>query len=193
MNNLKLFIFVILLGGLTAGLIRGMDIITKDRIKNNKNYEWKAAMLDHHGLSTGVGVYTALFDETFTYENEELDPIDRVYRHKELGTYSFFFTGNGLWGEINGVITLESDKLTILKITVLNQQETPGLGGVVSTRKYLDNYVGVKFDPNISLSKPDNTSDPETQVDQITGATGTSNRFITILNDVYLLKMGDQL
>ncbi|MDD2575714.1 MAG: FMN-binding protein [Acholeplasmataceae bacterium] len=193
MKNLKLFIFVILLGGLTAGLIQGMDIITADRIKNNKNYEWKAAMLDHHGLSTGVGVYIELFDETFTSLDEEPDPINRVYRHKSLGTYSFFFTGNGLWGEINGVITLESDKITILKVTVLNQQETPGLGGVVSTREYLDNYVGVKFDPNISLSKPDNTSDPETQVDQITGATGTSNRFISILNNAYLLKMGDQI
>jgi len=193
MKNLKLFIFVILLGGLTAGLIQGMDIITADRIKNNKNYEWKAAMLDHHGLSTGVGVYIELFDETFTSLDEEPDPINRVYRHKTLGTYSFFFTGNGLWGEINGVITLESDKITILKVTVLNQQETPGLGGVVSTREYLDNYVGVKFDPNISLSKPDNTSDPETQVDQITGATGTSNRFISILNNAYLLKMGDQI
>ncbi|MFA7515194.1 MAG: FMN-binding protein [Bacilli bacterium] len=193
MKTLKLFIFVVVLGGLTAGLITGMDVLTAERIKENANYEWKSAMLEHHGLSTGVNVYADLFEETFTTNDTDKLPRERVYRHKELGTYSFYFSGGGIWGEINGVITLDNDGITIIKVTVLNQQETPGLGGLVSTRDYLDNYVGKKFNPTLTLLKPNSGLDPATEVDQITGATGTSNRFILMLNTIYQEKMGDLL
>jgi len=181
---------MIILGSLTAGLITGMDVLTKDRISENANYEWKSAMLNHHGISSTVTDTAALFDESFVTLDETSDPREQVYRHKETNTYSYFFTGSGLWGEINGVITLESDGKTILKVTVLNQQETPGLGGLVSTRKYLDLYEGKKFDPILSLYDPDLSLDLSVQVDQITGATGTSNKFIELMNANYENKMG---
>lgn len=192
-DSMKSFIFMIVLGVLTAGLITGVDALTKNRILRNSNYEWKSAMLNHHGVSSTVENHASIFDENFSVEVEASTPREVVYKHKTEGTYSYFFTGSGLWGEINGVITLESDLKTIVKITVLNQQETPGLGGLVSTRKYLNNYVGKKFDPSLALSDPDLSLDKAVQVDQITGATGTSRRFILLLNDNYEIKMGGLL
>src|SRR5690554_2658136 len=185
-NILQTFIFIIVLGGFSAGLIFGMDVLTKERIAENANYEWKSAILDHHGLSFNLMTYAETFENEFIKEIETENERDSLFRHKDEDTYSYYFFGGAVWGEINGVITLDSDGITIIKITVLNQQETPGLGGIVAERDYLNNFVGKKFDPVLNLPPPstENLSD-DVIVDQITGATNTSLRFIIILNNFY--------
>lgn len=183
---LKTFIFIVVMGGFSAGLIFGMDVLTKERIAENANYEWKSAILNHHGLNSSLATYNQTFENEFTKEFETENERDSLFRHKDEDTYSYYFFGGAVWGEINGVITLESDGITIIKITVLNQQETPGLGGVVAERDYLNNFVGKKFDPVLNLLPPttENLSE-DVIVDQITGATNTSLRFIIMLNNFY--------
>lgn len=188
-NTLKLLLFMVFMGSITAGLIIGMDALTADRIAENAAYEWKSSMLDHNNHAATVNNYNDLFDENFTALNEHEDEREIVYIHNTLNTINYSFKGGGVWGDIDGIVTLESDLVTIVKITVLNQDETPGLGGVVATREYLDNYVGKKMLPELSLVVPDGSLDPENQVDQITGATGTSTRFIIMLNAVYQKKV----
>lgn len=182
--------FMIILAVVTAGLISGMDKLTAKRIEENANFEWKSAILTHNEISHSVTDYVALFDQNFEAIDNVENPRDRVYRNKTTGTYNFYYTGGGVWGEINGVITLESDGKTIVTISVLNQSETPGLGALVATRDYLNKYVGKQFSDALSLVNTVENADPNAEVDAITGATGTSRRFIVILNDVYQAKMG---
>jgi len=193
-NTLKLVFFVLIMGSITAGLINGMDLLTAQRIEDNANFEWKSAILDHHDISFTLTNHATIFEETFDPFDDAENENDRdaVYIHNSLNTYSYYFFGGGIWGEINGIVTLEDDGITVRKITVLNNDETPGLGAIVATREYLNNYVGKQFNPRLSLVLVDGL-DEDSVVDQITGATGTSNRFINILNEVYQEKMANVL
>jgi Na+-transporting NADH:ubiquinone oxidoreductase subunit C len=181
-QNLKLIIFIILLGLVTSGLLLGANALTQDRIELNREAKLKAAVLDG-------------FDVEYTFANIHDIYDDQVniilldgytfYQDEVTNRVSYQFEGSGLWGPIIGIITLESDFETIVRITILQQEETPGLGGVVAERPYLENFVGKKMTPSLDITKEGATQDFE--VDAITGATGTSNAFEIILNTNYVI------
>jgi len=106
------------------------------------------------------------------------------YESTKTSNVSYQFVGNGLWGPIKGMITLDSSFTTIIEISILEHEETPGLGGIVAERDYLDSFVGKEFNPTILISKTANTS-LVNEIDSITGATVTSNAFMNILNNTY--------
>ena len=180
-NQIKLFAFVIVLGLVTSLLLLGMDRITRDRIALNQEALLKSSILDANQVSYNFTNIHDIFDD-------EVEVIEKdglvFYVHQTSGNVSYKFSGGGIWGPIEGMITLQSDFETIVRITVLQQEETPGLGGVVAEERYLRTFVGKKMTPEIIITK---TADPtqDNEVDAITGATGTSNRFQLILNTNY--------
>ncbi len=103
------------------------------------------------------------------------------YRHLETMNLSFEFRGKGLWGEIYGIMTLKEDLMTIVNVSVLEQEETPGLGAIVGERVFLDQFIGKVFDPTIRIGK---NPVGDSEVDQISGATSTSGSFQIILNKI---------
>jgi Na+-transporting NADH:ubiquinone oxidoreductase subunit C len=123
-----------------------------------------------------------LFDENI--EIKEVGDFT-FYVEKNSGRVSYQFSGGGVWGPIIGIITLESDKETIRQIRIMQQEETPGLGGVVADLKYLAKYVGIMIVPKIEVNIPDSATNKPNEVDSITGATRTSKAFEQILNDSY--------
>lgn len=184
-SNLKVIFFVLIMGMITSGLILGMDILTKDRIEANELAETKSTILDAYGVSYTFSNIHDVFDESVTtikvdYQGETYT----FYIDKATNTISYEFLGNGLWGPISGIITLNSNFDTIEKITVLVQQETPGLGGIVAERSFLDQFPGVKMVPELLIIK-DSSPNQDNEVDSITGATGTSNAFMSLLNASY--------
>ncbi len=52
------------------------------------------------------------------------------------------FAIQGVWGEIQGYIGVQSDKNTILGFTVSRHSETPGLGAEIQSAAFSDNFVG---------------------------------------------------
>jgi Na+-transporting NADH:ubiquinone oxidoreductase subunit C len=121
--------------------------------------------------------------EAFTYT---------FYEDKLSGTITFGFGptfGGGVWGPIIGLLSLENDFTTIVRIAVLQQEETPGLGGIVATRAYLDTFEGKTIglgDNALSIIKDlDVLTAASNEVRSITGATRTSSQFDIILNNAY--------
>jgi Na+-transporting NADH:ubiquinone oxidoreductase subunit C len=180
-QNLKLIIFIILLGLVTSGLLLGADALTKDRIELNREAKLKAAVLDGFDVEYTFANIHDIYDDQV---NIVLLDGYTFYEDEVTNRVSYQFEGSGLWGPIIGIITLESDFETIVRITILQQEETPGLGGVVAERPYLENFVGKKMTPSLDITKEGATQDFE--VDAITGATGTSNAFEIILNTNYV-------
>lgn len=178
-QNLKMIIFIVLLGLVTSALLLGADALTKDRIELNREAKLKSAILDGFEVEYNFTNIHDVFDEEVKITSGEYT----FYIHEASGKVAYQFEGSGLWGPIIGIITLESDFETIARVSILQQEETPGLGGVVAERPYLDNYVGVKMTPEIDVTK-EGAAEPN-QVDAITGATGTSNAFEGILNANY--------
>lgn len=179
---LKMVYFILILGTLTSVVFVGMEIWTRPLIEANAANELKSIVLNANDISFNTGNISAVFDE-----NIEIKEVGEFtfYVEKSSGRVSYQFSGGGVWGPIIGIITLESDKETIRQIRIMQQEETPGLGGVVADLKYLAKYVGIMIVPQIEVNIPDASPNKPNEVDSITGATRTSKAFEKILNDSY--------
>ncbi|MGB0203035.1 MAG: FMN-binding protein [Acholeplasmataceae bacterium] len=188
----KMLAFVFIMGFLTSLVFVGMDALTAERIEANKDAAIYSAVLTHNEISYNSGNLTDVFNENIMIE--EVDYQGQTlsfYINESNGNVSFMygvFSLGGLWGPVRGVITLESDFQTIVNITVLEEQETPGLGGKVKNREFLDQFVGLvllpELDRPVEVNK-DAAENKSNEVDEISGATGTSNAFERLLNDSY--------
>ncbi|UCG50074.1 MAG: FMN-binding protein [Phycisphaerales bacterium] len=132
-----------------------------------------------------------------------LDIFNRVVVKRELGdmvTYEYVpsgtqgrveaialrFSGPGLWGPIKGLLALESDAETIRGVTFYEHEETPGLGGKISSASFREQFEGKsivnetgKF--GIVIRKGDSQL-ARNSVHGITGATMTCNKVEAMLN-----------
>lgn len=188
----KMLTFVFIMGFLTSLVFVGMDALTAERIEANKDAAIYSAVLNHNEISFNSGNLADVFNENITveeviYEGQTLS----FYINEANGNVSFMygvFALGGLWGPLRGVITLESDFQTIVNVTVLEEQETPGLGGKVKNREFLDQFVGLvlipELDRPVEVNK-DAAANEANEVDEISGATGTSTAFEKLLNDSY--------
>lgn len=85
--------------------------------------------------------------------------------------------GKGLWGPVWGFISLESDGKTVFGATFGHKSETPGLGAEISTDMFMDQFKGKVLDEadfTINVVKPGKGTDPDSDVDGISGGTITS-------------------
>lgn len=88
--------------------------------------------------------------------------------------------GMGLWGPISGYIALDEDCQTVFGAYFNHDSETAGLGAEIKdSQAWQEKFIGKKLFAEgvdgIALSVEKNVTDPETQVDAVTGATLTSN------------------
>jgi Na+-transporting NADH:ubiquinone oxidoreductase subunit C len=174
-------LFVFIVGFITSGLLLGADLLTADLIEANEEALLKSVILDASDVEyTFANIHDVFEDEITILEEDNLI----FYINNETSYISYEFKGGGVWGDIIGIITLEDDFQTIVEISILQQEETPGLGGVVAEREYLETYEGKVFNPEIIISKTANT-ELSNEVDSITGATRTSDAFQIILNTSY--------
>ncbi len=125
-------------------------------------------------------------NDVYTDAIEVIEVSDLTYYQSADDEVGFAFEGGGVWGPIIGFIVLEPDFETIKNVAVMQQQETPGLGGVVAEAAYLETFEGIKVVPSLEINK-DPGENKENEVDTITGATRTSKAFETIINEAYEL------
>lgn len=95
--------------------------------------------------------------------------------------------GAGLWGPIWGYIGLNSDKNTVYGVYFSHAGETPGLGADIATPKFQAQFERKKVldGENVALSvvKKGRVSNPDYEVDGISGGTITSNGVDFMLKD----------
>lgn len=103
--------------------------------------------------------------------------------------YVFSVKGMGLWGGINGYIAVNADKSTVFGAYFNHESETAGLGAEIKdSRKWQEQFQGKKLFSDdvrkaIALSVKKKVTDPNTQVDAVTGATLTSNGVAEMMAD----------
>lgn len=189
---IKMLSFVFIMGFLTSIVFVGMDALTAERIEMNKDAAIYSAVLTHNDITYNSGNLAEVFNDNITVEEVTYnDQLLSFYINEVNGNVSFLygvFSLGGLWGPVRGVITLESDFQTIVNVSVLEEQETPGLGGKVKNREFLDQFIGLQLLPE--LDRPvevnkDAAANKANEVDEISGATGTSTAFERLLNDSY--------
>lgn len=137
-----------------------------------------------------IGIATDGTEDIFAaYANlnrlDEGGPGLYVYNDEGEEVLARQFSGAGVWGEIVAVIAVNADLTRVIGVEILDQNETPGLGGRVTTREFLDQLRGESIGPNgITVVKrgPGDYNPENATIDGITGATGTTTAFDRMLN-----------
>jgi Na+-transporting NADH:ubiquinone oxidoreductase subunit C len=108
---------------------------------------------------------------------------------KELKAYAFRFRGVGFWGPVEGILAVSPDLSRTVGFVVLEQSETPGLGGRIAEPVFTEQFRrGITVSPNpgggpyVRLGSPGGPNADGRQVDAITGATQTSMAVERVLN-----------
>lgn len=99
----------------------------------------------------------------------------------DLAGFALPAEGNGYQGTIKLMIGLSADLSTITGIEVLEQLETPGLGGRISEHTFQEQFRGLAALPLLSYVKYRKPEGPS-QIQAITGATISTRSTLAIIN-----------
>ncbi len=176
-EKLFMLIFILILGTLLTGILVGVDYYMEPMIAKNKELKIKTSTLEAFDITHTRDAVEKIFSEnikTITID----DKLFYISRNNEI---AFEISGSGLWGPIEGVMAILPDLRTIKGINIVQQEETPGLGGRIAEKDYLAKFKGKILSPGIKIM-PVGKAVNENEVDGITGATMTSEAFEELVN-----------
>ncbi len=178
-----LFMFVITFVFISVTTV--IYTITKDKIKFNATIRFKRAVLYSADISTPEEpdkieeIYVERVEEikdengNIKYFNVYADDLETVNANVVIKT------GAGLWGEITMAVAFDSETKSIKGVEVIDQNETPGLGGRISESWFKEQFRG-KISPLTKVAEGEPAGNDQFQA--VTGATYTTNAVMDIVN-----------
>ncbi len=158
---------------------------TEPQVLLNQQEELAKGTLNALGLDLTSNPVNA-FEKQFGKSPAEISKMEEIMVDDQK-VKVLQFSGMGLWDRISGVIAVNSDVSEIIGLSILEQKETPGLGGRISEEEFQEQFRGQKIGDVINMTP--STGDaysPErddSAFDAISGATLTSMFFATIVNE----------
>jgi Na+-transporting NADH:ubiquinone oxidoreductase subunit C len=184
---------MVVIAAVFTAVVSGVHVTMKDNIEENKKLARIRGILEAAGIAGGgdaaADALLALAENRLT--EKETDGITWHLVSDENGApagYVFPMGGPGFWGPIEGYLGVGPDGTVITGISVTSHTETPGLGGRIAEDWFEDQFEGRSIHPEdnngspISIVPGTGSKVPQ-DVDAITGATGTSNRFEKIIRE----------
>ena len=181
-KKIKGLLFILVLGSVSVALLLGIRSYTLPKIERYQEVQLKSTILQ----AAGIYCDEDKLDELFREKIRERKAGEFVYYLSPDNRYIFEFEGRGLWGMIEGVITLNKDLVTIESMRIIFQEETPGLGGRISEEGFQGQFQKKRADPALLLVSRKKASAAD-EIDAITGATMTSRALIDMINE-HILK-----
>jgi len=195
--------FMVTLAAIFGAGVTGVHLATRGILERNQRVRFETALVEVFGLAD-----TPAMDETAVHAlvEKRVEPLGSwtdpetglrlpVYRawkddaRTQPAGIGFRFRGLGFWAPIEGILALTPDTERTLGLVILQQTETPGLGGRVAepvfTQQFRKGVVVVPPLPDgrcVTLYTPGMGARSEHAVDAITGATRTSLAMERILN-----------
>ena len=148
-------IFLTIVVFLSVGLVTCTNSITEDKIEGQKGQQVQ-------------GMLEEMFPSMSEYTSE--DDIYTIFSDGVKIGYGFLTVGTGYGGDIDILIGLE-DETTIKGITIIVQNETPGVGSRITESSFTSKFAGLNID-DVALKQDGG------QVDAITGATISSRAVV---------------
>lgn len=179
-SSLFTVVFALVLGLVCALVLTAAAEFVKPRREANELAERYRNILEIFNIAVAEGASNEdvikSFEQNVKVIGNEENPDYYLYEQ----FIALPAQGPGLWGQIEGLIGLASDGVTITAVSFYKQEETPGLGGEIATKDFTDRFVGKKlFDaqgqPALTLVRP-GRAQGDYQVDAISGATMTSDK-----------------
>ena len=176
-DKIQMILFVLVVGAILTTALVTVDAITEPFIQKNKTKKLYGSILKAADISYEPDKLEAVFEQ----EIEEKTIGDKRHYVTTEGVTIVEFEGSGLWGPIYGAIALLDDLDTIKGITIIHQEETPGLGGRIGDAEFLDTFKNKKIFPALKITQQGRASGIN-EVDGMTGATLSCNAFNLVLN-----------
>ena len=177
-EKLSMILFVLILGSVLSTALVSVDNYTAPLIEKNKVRKLHISILK----AMSIAYSKDKVDEIFLEKVETKKQQEReFYLAKASGDVAFEISGSGLWGPIQGIVALKPDLTTIKGITIIHQEETPGLGGRIAEADFLDRFETKEVFPKLLIQPPGKASG-DNEIDGITGATLSCKAFEEILN-----------
>ena len=176
-DKIFMFVFIIVLGSLLTTVLVAVENYTTPIIERNGELKRKSSILQALEIPYEAESIEQIFLDNIRGRGTGAEKYYLV----EDGRLAFLFDGSGLWGPITGVMAMDGDMHNIKRVEIMHQEETPGLGGRIAEREFLDRFNDKIFDPALALV-PEGKASSDSDIDGITGATMSGEAFISILN-----------
>lgn len=192
-NRVFMVVFLVLASLVVAGALSALYAVTEPIIDQQRARLFRVRVLEAFGiLEHGADPANAEIDEL--YARVEEVPLDngrtlyRAYsseRREEPVAEALEVSGSGLWSEIRLLVALTPDHQHIHGLAVVEQGETPGLGGRITEPEFLEKFAGLELGqaPEYVGIVAYETPDDPNEIDAISGATQTSKAVEVILNE----------
>jgi len=214
-NPVYVVAFTAIVSAVFTAAIMALEVSTAERVRLNMELREKRALVEAFKLHVttdgksgkpGDGEVLDLYKKHITRgQGEVIDPetatsyeIIKCFRDKKkdaLKGYAVRVTGVGFWAPITGYMAVTPDLNEIIGVCILDESETPGLGGRIKEDKICARFDGLLISkpetegaPYIYLmregEKPAREGTPRyhRQFEAITGATQTSTKTVGFLN-----------
>lgn len=188
-EKLQMILFVLVLGAVLTTALVTVDAVTEPYIKANRVKKLQESVLAVANIEYTEETREQVFAESIEAKDfpDALQPKGATEEDKARYYITsdkqiiFEFHGNGLQGEIHGAIALMDDLETIRGMTIIKQEETPGLGGRIGDAEFLGRFKNKKLFPELRIVR-EGKAIGINEVDGITGATLTCNALQEMLN-----------
>jgi Na+-transporting NADH:ubiquinone oxidoreductase subunit C len=158
--------------------------LTVERVKANQSFASHFAVLKAFGLADASTARDQV-EPLYASQVKELaapGPGIAAYSAKigESGFVAVKLTNPGLWGPITAILAADPKAERVRGLEILEQQETPGLGGRIGEAWFTAQFAGEKVgaDGKIAVAQGSGKGDPDkenSKVDAVTGASRTSD------------------
>ena len=178
-DRILMLVFVLVLGGLLTSALVIVDDFTAPMIERNAAIKLQSSVLDALGIPYESDTLEATFQRSVT----TVEADGRTYYRTADGRLALPYDGSGLWGPIEGILAMDQNLTEIKGLTIMQQEETPGLGSRITEASYLNQFLDKQIRPLVPVAPGKSSANNE--VDTISGATLSSKAFVKILNDEY--------
>ena len=182
--SLTMIAFVLILASVLTGALLAVEGLTKPIITRNEELKIKRSVMEALGVPYAEGTLETSFETSIRPVTQD----GRTFYLTADGAVAFAIVGSGLWGPIRGVLAVEPDGATVKGITIVHQEETPGLGSRIADEDYLHALRAKRLLPELAIAAQGQAAG-ENEIDGITGATLSCQAFVRMLNSeaaVYL-------
>lgn len=170
-------LFIVVLGVVSVGMLIAMQSYSAPAVKRFQETRLKTNILTAAGIAWTQADFREMFEQRVREQSG-----DGVAWFVADSLVIYEFKGRGLWGMIEGIVTVDSSLDHIVSVRILAQEETPGLGDRIKDAKYLVTYRGKTAAEPLELAIR-HKAEGENEVDAITGATLSSQALVKTVSD----------
>lgn len=192
-NRVFMVAFLVISSLVVTSALSALYAVAEPIIEEQKVRLYRVAVLEAFGLiGHGEAVSDDRVDELYARVEEVRLPdggtLFRAYETAErvrLLAEAFEARGSGLWSEIILVVALTPDRRHLHGLAIVEEGETPGLGGRISEPWFLEKFSGLELGSApgyVSVVAYEPPDEPH-EIDAISGATQTSKALEAIINN----------